>query len=135
MNPQNGTPVGGVQDAAPKPISGRKLAKALKAGTVPPGFVPWLAFQLQTGGAYLYSLTAKQSRQVTGAKCAELAAERRKHRPTNGNGHRVLFRRDLTDSDVDAIIGQVGPDKVMQALDRLTKPRCERTSDMFPITR
>jgi len=72
-------PTNGGQGPTAKPINGQKLAKALKAGTAP-GFAAWLAIQLQTGGAYLHTLTAKQSRQVTGAKCADLAAAANKRR-------------------------------------------------------
>jgi len=53
----------------------------------------------------------------------------------NGNGtdnlRRVLFRNNPTDSDVDVIVAQVGTERLMDALDRATKPRCERTSEMF----
>jgi len=132
---ENGMPHGGVQVPAVKPISGKELAKALKAGTVTPDFTAWLAYRLQVGGAWLHHLTAKQARQVTGAICADLAAERRKNRPANGNGKRVLYRRNPTEADVDAIVAKLGPDKVMQALDRMTKPRCARTGEMFGASR
>src|SRR5262249_50099425 len=102
---------------------------------VTPDFTAWLAYRLQVGGAWLHHLTAKQARQVTGAICADLAAERRKNRPANGNGKRVLYRRNPTEADVDAIVPQLGPDTVMQALDRMTKPRCARTGEMFGASR
>jgi hypothetical protein len=118
------TPTNGSGQApAARNINGKKLARALKAGTVQPGLAAWLAYEFQAGGAYLHHLTAKQARWLTGAKCADLAAERRKHRQTNGNGKRVLYRLAPTDSDLDAVIAKLGADRIMKALDRYTQPQ------------
>jgi hypothetical protein len=128
----NATPSNGEQALRPSDINGRKLARALKTGTIPADWQARLALRLQEGAVFLHHLTAKQARQVTGAKCADLAAERRKHRQANGDGkRRVLYRGKVSDSDIDAVVAKLGPDKVMAALDRLTKPRCNATTEMF----
>jgi hypothetical protein len=36
---------------------------------------------------------------------------------------RVLFRNDLSDVDVDVLIAQIGPSRIMDAVDRYTQPR------------
>jgi hypothetical protein len=105
-----------------KQISGKKMAARLKAGTIIPYLQAKVAYELQTGRLAISHLTAKQARQLTGAKCADLASVRREMRQANGNGKRVLYRRAVADSDIDVIVGQVGPEKVMQALDRYTAP-------------
>jgi hypothetical protein len=128
----NGTPANGGQVPG-RDISGRKLAKALKVGTFTPDGRARLALRLQDGSAFLHHLTAKQARQLTGAKVCDVAAARRAERPVNGNGKhaRVFYRHDLLDGDIDTIVAKIGPDKVMAALDRLTKPRCAATTEMF----
>jgi len=103
-------------------VNGRKLDKALKAGTVQPGFAAWLAYRMQSGAVFLHHLTAQQACALTGATCADLAAERRKHRSANGNGRRVLYRRAATDNDIDAVVTKLGTEKVLAALDRITRP-------------
>jgi hypothetical protein len=125
---------GGGQAPA-RDINGRKLAAALKNGTVQPDFAAWLAFKLQSGEAHVHHLTAKQARALTGASRAGLAAERRKNRRANGNGgngkqERLFYRRSPSDTDLDAAVAQHGP-RLMAALDRATKPRCDATSEMF----
>jgi hypothetical protein len=120
--PTNGGQVPG------RDVNGRKLARALKTGTAH-GFAAWLAYQLETGEVWLHHLSAKQARAITGATCATLAAERRRHRSTNGNGKRVsrvVFRNSLADTDVENIVAQVGTVRVQQALDRLSQS-CVRT--------
>jgi len=52
----------------------------------------------------------------------------------NGNGKRVAYRRKLSDADCDAIVASFGA-QIMAALDRATRPRCERTGETFSITR
>jgi len=84
MNPVNGTSANGGQ-VVRRNINGKKLAQALKNGTVQPGFAAWLAYRMQVGDVVLHHLTAQQARALTGAKCADLAAERRKHRQANGS--------------------------------------------------
>ena len=103
-------------------VNGRKLANAIKAGTLKPDFAAWLAYRLQIGEVLLHHLTARQARQVTGATCADLAAERRKNRRVNGNGCRVLYRRNPSDTDIDTIVARLGADRVLAALDRITTP-------------
>jgi len=129
-----GTPLNGVQPVRPSDINGRKLSRALKAGKLPSDWRARLALRLQEGAVFLHHLTARQARLLTGAKVGDVAAARRVERP-NGNGtdnlRRVLFRNNPTDSDVDVIVAQVGTERLMDALDRATKPRCERTSEMF----
>jgi hypothetical protein len=126
---------GGQVPAAVKQISGKKLAKQLKTGAISPDFAARLAYDLNTGHLAVSRLTAKQSRWLTGATCADLARVRREMRATNGNSNggngRVLYRHDVADSDVDAIVTKVGAERVMASLDRLTKPRCERTVELF----
>jgi hypothetical protein len=119
------TPPGNGGQAPPvKRISGLRLARALKAGTINPVIAARLAYDLNTGHVIISRLTAKQARMLTGAKCADLAAVRREMRSTNGNGKhaRVLYRHDLTDIDIDTVVTKIGAEKVMQSLDRLTKP-------------
>jgi len=105
-------------------VSGRKLAQALKAGTIPPEFAARLAYDMQTGTVVVGQLPARWARAMTGATRAGLAAERRAHRRGNGNGGpRVLYRRhDLSDEIVDTIVHQVGTERMMAALDRATHP-------------
>jgi hypothetical protein len=112
----------------------------MKAGTVEPGFADWLAYKLQVGEVFVHHLSARQARALTGARCADLAAVHRANRRSNGrNGNgskrRVFYRRVASDADLDGVIQKLGPNKVMQALDRLTKPRCERTTEMFSAAR
>jgi hypothetical protein len=119
----------------PSDINGQKLAKALKAGAIPPDWRARLALRLQDGSTFLHHLTAKQARQVTGARVGDLAAARRAERP-NDNGtdnlRRVLFRNNPTDSDVDVIVAQVGTERLMDALDRATKPPQQWAALSFP---
>jgi hypothetical protein len=126
----NGTPQNGGQGPAIK-LSGKRLAKWRKMGVITPDFAARLAYGLQVGRFAVGDFTDKQSRLLTGASRADLAAvrrsARRKHRQhrANGNGQhaRVLYRRDPTDSDVDAIVAKIGADRVMKALDRHTQPQ------------
>ena len=114
--------------AAVKKVSGRKLMRALKAGTIPPNFAAKLAHAMQTGAVVVGKLPAKWARMMTGATRAGLAAERRAHRQGtrgqgNGNGGpRVLYRHDLSDEIVDTVVHQVGIERLMAALDRATHP-------------
>jgi hypothetical protein len=126
------TPPGnGGQVPAIKQISGKKLARRLKEGTLSPELAARLAYDLNTGHVAVSKLPAKWSRMMTGATVAGLASVRRTLRATNGNGHRVLYRRNPSDADIDTVVAKIGPDKVMASLDRLTKPRGERTTEMF----
>jgi hypothetical protein len=128
---ENDTAPNGAQVPA-RDLNGGKLSRALKAETIPPAWRARLALRLQDGSLFLHHLTAEQARQITGARVSELAAARRAERPVNGNGHvRVLFRNVLADGDIDAIVAKVGAERMMAALDRATKPRCERTPEMF----
>jgi hypothetical protein len=107
-----------------KKVSGQKLARWRKMGLIPPVFAARLADALQVGTVVLSDLTDKQACAVVGATVAGLAAvrrERRKHRATT-NGTRVLYRRAQTDGDVDAVVAKIGADRVMQSLDRITRP-------------
>ena len=118
----NGTPSNGGQGPAIK-LSGKRLARWLRAGVIDPDFAARLAYRLQVGTVVVGDFTDKQSRLLTGASRAELAAVRRKHRQANGNGKRVLYRRYPTDSDIDAVVAKIGADRVMKALDRYTQPQ------------
>jgi hypothetical protein len=104
-------------------ISGRKLARWLRAGKLSALDRARLAVALQTGRARLIKLTCMQARQLTGATHYDVAAMRRAPRPpVNGNGRRVLYRRHLGDVEVDRIVAELGASRVMAALDRATKP-------------
>jgi hypothetical protein len=119
------TPPGRCVQVPAKNVNGKRLAKALKSGTAP-GFAAWLAIQLQTGGVWLHHLSDKQARQLTGAKRSDVAAERRKHKPTNGNGkrtRRVLYKRTLADADFDAVVSTIGAERLWKAIDRHTQPQ------------
>jgi hypothetical protein len=108
---------------AVKKVSGRKLAQALKAGTIAPDVAARLAYGLQTGAVIVSKLPARWARAMTGATRAGLAAERRAHRQDNGNGGpRVLYRHDLSDETIDTVVHQVGIERLMAALDRATHP-------------
>jgi hypothetical protein len=106
-----------------KQINGKKLARQLKAGLLRPDFQARLAYDLQTGHVAVTGLTAKQARQLTGARCADLAHVWREMRSANRNGKRVLYRSHFTDSDVAAAVRQLGLDRVWAVLDRHTQPQ------------
>jgi hypothetical protein len=112
---------------AVKKVNGRRLAQALKAGTMYPDVAAHLAYALEVGTVVASKLPAKWARMMTGATRGELAAVRRAHRRarqrTNGNGgSRVLYRHDVSDEIVDTIVDQVGVERLMAALDRATHP-------------
>ena len=59
------TTTNGRQVPAVKQISGKKLAKQLKAGAIKPDFQNRLAYDLQTGHLAISRLTARQTCQLT----------------------------------------------------------------------
>jgi hypothetical protein len=107
----------------PRIISNKKLVAKMKSGTLSPDIAARLAYDINVGNIAVVKLPAKLSRMMTGTTVAGLAAERRKNKPVNGNGkHRVLYKNTLTDSDIDSVVTKIGPEKVMQSLDRITRP-------------
>jgi|SRR5215471_1038988 len=139
---ENTLPTNGGQVPAIKQLSGKKLAKQLKAGAIKPDFQNRLAYDLQTGHLVISRLTAKQARMLTGASRAGLAAVRREMRST-GNGSngttnkqdRLFYRCSPSDADLDVAVACFGS-RLMAAIDRATKPaRCERTGEMFDASR
>jgi hypothetical protein len=117
------TPLNG-STAPVKFIRGTRLARRLRKGLIESEHRARLAYELQIGKLQIVDLTAKQARVLTDASAAGLAAERRKHRPSgNGNGkRRMLYRRAVTNVDIDAVVHELGIAKVMAALDRATAP-------------
>jgi hypothetical protein len=77
-----------------------------------------LAADLANGTALIWPLTIKQAASLARVPALDVAKYRH-----NGNGKRVLYRREVGDSDIDAVIAKLGPEKVMAALDRYTAPR------------
>jgi hypothetical protein len=107
---------------SPHVIIGWKLAQLLKKGAAKDAILSKLAYELQTGEVAVTNLTAKQARSLTCASRSGLAAERRAHKQANGHGPRVLYKKIVSDADVDTLITKVGPERVMAALDRYTQP-------------
>jgi hypothetical protein len=108
-------------------ISGKRLAKWRREGKLSPENRARLALALQTGRVKLGKLTARQVRWLTGATVSELAAARRAQRPAHAprpahNGQRVLYRRNLSDIEVDRAVAELGTNRVLAALDRATRP-------------
>jgi len=52
-----------------------------------------------------------------------IARELAHPRPHQCRKRRVLYRRNLSDIDVDVVLAEIGLDRVMAALDRCTQPR------------
>jgi hypothetical protein len=66
----------------------------------------------------------------TGVAVGELAATTPKAPRRQSN--RLTYRKNLTDAELDALVGQIGGDRLLAALDRITKPRrCDDTADFF----
>jgi hypothetical protein len=101
--------------ASPREIvTGRRLTKRLRQGTSP----EHLAYDLQAGSLWLIKLTRQQARLLTGTA----ATVRRGRQPArNGNG-RLLYRRNLSGDEVYHLVAELGPSRVLEALDRLTRP-------------
>jgi hypothetical protein len=119
----NTPPTNGGQGPAIK-VSGKKLAKWRRMGLITPDFAARLAHALQVGAVVVGNFTPTQACAVTGTTVASLASVRRKHRQANGNGHaRVLYRREVSEADIDAVIAKLGADRIMKALDRYTQPQ------------
>jgi hypothetical protein len=108
-----------------KKISGRLLAQKLRRGEIKPEHRARLAEDWRTGRLHVTAPTSAQSRRFMGATVADVAAERRLAREQR--------RRDgrLNDADVDRIVERVGADKVLAAIDRLTRPHCQKTGELF----
>jgi len=64
-----------------------------------------------------------------GITTGELVADG--HAKPRRRSRRVLFRKELSDGDVDAVVSQIGAERLWSALDRVTQPRCEATAEMF----
>jgi hypothetical protein len=113
---------------APRWISGHRLSRKIHNGGIPAAIALRLAREMTTGEVGVFKLTCPQACHVVGVSRTALAAERRMHRPaktrpTNGkSSRRVLYRRAVTDSDVDRIVGTIGAEKILGAVDRLTAP-------------
>ena len=106
----------------------RRIARKMRAR---------LAVDLQSGRLSLRALTAQQACAVADVTPAELAAEKRRAK-NGGKGHghtRLFYRKSPTDSDLDVAVASFGS-RLMAALDRAMRPRCQQTGEMFkPVAR
>jgi hypothetical protein len=114
-------------DPAIKRISGRILAKRIRKDAFDLVHRARLALQLQRGEVVIGNLTAKQARQLVGISVDVLAAARQvmpaAPRPrTRTVRNRVTYKRDLSEGDVERLIAQLGEERVLAALDRVTQP-------------
>jgi hypothetical protein len=64
-----------------------------------------------------------------GIAAAQLAATPRKAPRRQNN--RLLYRKNLSDQDLDALVAKIGVVRWWAAFERVTKPRCDVTPDMF----
>jgi hypothetical protein len=51
--------------------------------------------------------------------------------PRRQVGHRTFYRKNPSDADLENGIVEVGLDRWLAAADRVTKPRCDATPDLF----
>jgi len=78
-----------------------------------------------TAGAQTNGQTPAESRVIRRAACRlrHLARELSPPRRYQCCKRRLLYRQNLNDSDIDAVVIEIGFDRVMRALDRLTQPQ------------
>ena len=133
---QQPTPAENGGQGAVLPVNGKKLSRRRKR--VSRKLRARLAAKLQNGTAYVANLTAAQACGLCDVTPAELATAKRRVAKRNGNGNkhqdRLFYRRSPTDTDLDVAVAQHGP-RLMAALDRATKPRCQQTTEMFSAAR
>jgi hypothetical protein len=58
---------------------------------------------------------------LTGSTLTELAATPRK--PSQPQRRRLLYRRALSDGDLDTLVGEIGVERLWAAVERATQPR------------
>jgi hypothetical protein len=120
-------------------VNGRKLSRRLKR-ELNPTHRALLAFELERGALWVHHLSRRQAQKLTGANQRHVTSLRR---ATEEERERVkkglLPLGELTprapvvptDADIDRVVCQLGAERVMQSLDRLTAPRCKTTAEMF----
>jgi len=109
-----------------KDINGRKLARRLKKG-LSPTFRALLAHEFESG-AVLHDLTRRQAcklLQVGASYVGTVAKSSPENRKKIERGELALsaLHNTPTDRQLDRLITRLGPDRVMEALDRCTRPQ------------
>jgi hypothetical protein len=124
QNPAQATP-------APREIVGRRLAKRLAQGRISPTHAALLALELECGALWLHHLGRRQAQRLTGANLRHVTSLRRASAEQREQVKKGLLPlAELTprapgvptDADVDRVVRELGADRVMAALDRITRP-------------
>ena len=111
-------------------IDGHRLSRRLQRG-LSATFRALIAYELESGGAKLHHLTRKQSVTLVGANSGYVGTVSRltpHEREQVANGIlslAAIHNQPPTDVDIDRIVTRIGLDRVMAALDRLTRPIVE----------
>jgi hypothetical protein len=114
--------------ASVRDVNGRKLSRKRELN---PTHRALLAFELECGALWLHHLSRRQAQRLTGANQRDVTSLRRasaEQREQVKKG--LLALAELTprapvvptDADVDRVVRQLGAERVMQSLDRLTQP-------------
>ena len=109
-------------------LSGRELDREVRTAT--PTKRALLAADVEAGRLLVERPTARQARLITGSSPCYLYAARLlspMERAAVRTGRASLAakareRRQLTDSKLDQLVSQLGAERVMAALDRVTRP-------------
>jgi hypothetical protein len=111
-----------------KDISGRRLRRRLRKG-LNPAHRALLAYELETGGAWLRDLTRRDACVLTGAPASAVAtlcraSDEERERIKGGQlALSALHKKPPSDAYLDRLVVKAGADRVMAALDRYTRPQ------------
>jgi hypothetical protein len=108
-------------------VNGRKLDRRLKQG-LSDAHRALLALDLENGTACLHHLTRRQAKRLMGANQRIVASLRRASAEEQEKFKRGLLSlgelraRVPSDAAIDKLIAKLGPERVLMALDRITRP-------------